>query len=37
MSIGREDVLHVAKLAELQVAEPEVAALVTQHLHGERR
>ena len=30
MSIGREAVLHVAKLAELQVAEPEVAALVKQ-------
>ena len=30
MSIGREEVLHVAKLAELQVAEPEVAALVKQ-------
>jgi aspartyl-tRNA(Asn)/glutamyl-tRNA(Gln) amidotransferase subunit C len=30
MSIGRDEVLHVAKLAELQVAEPEVKALVTQ-------
>ena len=30
MSISREDVLHVAKLAELQVADAEVKALVTQ-------
>lgn len=33
MSIGREDVLHVARLAELQVAEAEVAPLV-QQLNG---
>jgi aspartyl-tRNA(Asn)/glutamyl-tRNA(Gln) amidotransferase subunit C len=30
MSIKREDVLHVAQLAELKVTEPEVAALVPQ-------
>lgn len=30
MSIGREDVLKVAQLAELQVAEAEVAPLVQQ-------
>jgi aspartyl-tRNA(Asn)/glutamyl-tRNA(Gln) amidotransferase subunit C len=30
MSIGREDVLHVAALAELKVAEAEVAPLVKQ-------
>ena len=33
MSIGREDVLHVAQLAELQVADAEVAPLV-QQLNG---
>ena len=30
MSIGRKDVLHVADLAELKVAEPEIAPLVEQ-------
>jgi aspartyl-tRNA(Asn)/glutamyl-tRNA(Gln) amidotransferase subunit C len=30
MSIKREDVLHVANLAELKVTEPEVQALVPQ-------
>lgn len=30
MSIGKEDVLHVARLAELQVADAEVAPLVRQ-------
>ena len=30
MSIGRDDVLHVAQLAELQVAEQEVGPLVRQ-------
>ena len=30
MSIGRNDVLHVATLAEMQVAEGEIAALVGQ-------
>ena len=30
MSIGRDDVLHVARLAELKVAEHEVAPLVKQ-------
>ena len=30
MSIGREDVRHVADLAELQVAEAEIAPLVRQ-------
>lgn len=30
MSIGRDDVLKVAYLAELQVTEPEVAPLVKQ-------
>lgn len=33
MSIGREDVLQVARLAELQVADAEVAPLV-QQLNG---
>ena len=33
MSIGREDVLHVADLAELKVAEGEIAPLV-QQLNG---
>ena len=36
MSIKREDVLHVAQLAELKVTEPEVAALVPQlNLHED--
>ena len=30
MSISREEVLHVAKLAELQVTDAEAKALVTQ-------
>jgi aspartyl-tRNA(Asn)/glutamyl-tRNA(Gln) amidotransferase subunit C len=30
MSIGREDVLHVAKLAELEVAEADLPRLVEQ-------
>jgi aspartyl-tRNA(Asn)/glutamyl-tRNA(Gln) amidotransferase subunit C len=30
MSIGRDDVLHVAKLAELKVAEQEVGPLLRQ-------
>lgn len=30
MSIGREDVLHVAKLAELEVAEADLPKLVEQ-------
>ena len=33
MSIGRDDVLHVADLAELKVAEAEIAPLV-QQLNG---
>lgn len=33
MTIGRDDVLHVAKLAELKVADHEVAPLV-QQLNG---